>query len=554
MDKNGLWTPANAALDATVATQSLIPDSHFLILPFGDSDFGSFAFDSGEYASRSKEIKSAFDKAKKASRYTHISPVLRRAMDATDPVRDNRIFLLTDGEPNGSDSPVQVATLIRSWCAKHRNTRLFYVALNRAAVSPVIEQAINECRDAYIVKCSDNVIPQVQDIESETIHASIEELEHPYSLTFSSPGTYPVKVECDDETFRVEAVGGKITNRRLDLRILPRTPMTTEQLHGLLSRIAPDGDYAFSIKVTIDDPTHFIANPVVNVEMADQVQTRLTLAEGEKELAGGTATWHDTFLWSDSPEPGAVEFDLAPVFANALPTSVLLLRADLPEGEAADFHMSFNGLDIAPGTPFAVRPGEEAKIGVTYNNDAREGKRFIILSPVITTDIDVVNDDAADAFEGLTLRSRYDVVWNPLKTILFWLLIALLIALLLWLFMLKRIFFPVIKAKKLILTGPDGLYMTKTVKGSRLVVYTSRRRSQNILSRIFTGKVLYAVNPIFIPDIEVTAGNRKRVMLRSTGTAGRDGWLFVPTPSLAPFETATATRSISGNKLKIEVQ
>ncbi len=554
MKEAGLWAPALKALDATVATQSLIPDSKFIIIPFGDGQYGRHEFQNGEYPSRESAIKKEFENVMAQAGNTHISPVLQEAFDLCDPARENKIYLLTDGKPNNTDSPAKVASLIAGWCGRHRNTRLFYVALNDKAVDPLIEQAIDNCPDAYIVKCAGNVIPQVEDLASTTINANINELDKAYILAFSSPGSYPVTISCDDPLFSVEAVDGKIEGRRLRLKITPRHGLSVSELHDQLKQTESIGDYTFRVRATVPDSRYFIANPEITVYMADHIQSRLTLLDGSnEEINAANATWYGSFLWSNAAEAPTIRFDLSPVFDNHTSDAAITMSLRPEQGSKTDYTVYFNGNRIADGSTFTITPGSPAELDVVFDTDAQTGKRYFTAVAVSSRGLDVINGSAAEEYEGLPLRTGYTVEWNPLKTLLFWLAIALAAALIFWVTVLRRTFFPPMKASKVIITGPQGYYKSMRVKGAAKAVLSTKKGSQNFLARIFMGKTLYVSAPYFTPAIELTAGSRKKIRFHSM-SKGVGGWDFIPSFILAPQEKAQVINRATKEKFNIEVQ
>ena len=125
MKSNGLWQPAKEALNATIDTQSTIPGSQFTIIPFGDSPYSYFVFGSTDYKNKKSDINNAFDKYIEEAKYTRITDVLNSGFSRCDENKENKIYLLTDGMPNGGDTPEKVAKAISDWCSNHRNSRLF---------------------------------------------------------------------------------------------------------------------------------------------------------------------------------------------------------------------------------------------------------------------------------------------------------------------------------------------------------------------------------------------------------------------------------------------
>lgn len=537
MLKGGLWQPAKDALDATIMSQAATSEAQFIIIPFGDVPYGEMHFNNSDYVGKKGAINKCFDDNIRRARTTNISSVLTAAFAKCDPKKDNKIYLLTDGLPNGSDSPQKVSNLIQQWCGNHKNARLYYVALKNGVVPGEIQQVIDLCDDAYVVQCDGKAIPQISDIALPQIHANINELETPYILQFSE-SECGLKVHCDDPIFDAKIIDGRSVDGKIGVQLRGRDGQDVAQLHQQLQqKIQPGGDYRFTIKITSDDPRYIIANPEVSVFMADHIQSRLTLADGANELAADGASWHDSFLWSKASAPGEVKFDLAPKFKNvSAPETELELMLTPSEGENVDYQCYYNGRELGEDETFTVTPKSAAELRIVFNRDAKTGKRYFNLVNCGSKNLDIVNDAPISEFNGLTLRSKYSVRWNPLKTFLLWIAIAVLAVLVLWFLLLRRIIYPTIKVKKIEFAGPGTFYASYNVKGARKVVFTNKKQSQGVISRIFTGNIRYVRAEHFSPAIELLpSGSKKKVRLHSLNR-GDDTWIFTPGAILAPFD------------------
>ncbi len=540
MKTNGLWNPAQAALDATITTQTSIPGSQVLVIPFVNNPYEVIGFSSSEYQGKKNNISKAFDKYIAEAKYTHISDVLKEGFDRVNPNMDNKIYLLTDGMPNSGDSPEKVAQTITNWCANHRNCRLFYVALTEGVVNPVIRKAIDACPDAFIVQCQGRVIPQIADISSD-VYTNLEELSKQREISFSLPGEYPLQVSSSDPLFNVSVAGNKASDGKILISLAPKNGHDKQSLHQTLQ--GKEDEFPVTIQCT--DKRFFIANPTISVHVADEIPSRLMLAQGQNELKAESVEWHDAFLWSDAAPDSEVEWNLQPLFENHLNQSVLRLQF---KADNNDFQAFYNGNPIANGDIINISPDKNAILKVVFNHDAATGKRYFNLVPQSHTGIDMINDSPADQYEGTSLRTRYDVGWNPLKTLLFWLAIALAALLILWLIVLKRIFFPVIRMGKVELIGPGSYYASKRIRGARKIVFTTKKRSQNFLSRLFTGEIKYVRADHFSPELEILPGGGKRkVRVRSSR-----GWDIYPTSILGQYEKATAENIETKEKMEME--
>lgn len=547
MKKNNLWQPAKSALDSTIKTQISIPGSEYSIIPFGDNAYEIISFYGQDYTDRKQTIDDALNKYIAQAKFTNISDAFKTGFSKIDPNKDNRIYLLTDGMPNGGDTPEKVAETINSWCIHHRNCRLFYVALTNGVVNPVIKQAINNCNDAYIVQCEDEIIPQIADISSD-IYTNLEELGKIKNINFSLPGNYQISIDYDDELFNVNPVKAEADNGKISVSFSPKNGLDISQIHQILQ-----GEiYEFPIIVRCVNPHFFIANPLVTVHISDVVPSELFIGQGKDEIGAGKVTWYDSFLWSDASPSTKVEWNLDPKFINRLPQSSMEFSIEPVAGQPNDYTVWYNGELLNNGQTFVVSPDKASVIQIMFNHDAFTGKRYFNLVPVKTIGVDMVNGLPLNDYVGTTLRTEYDVTWNPLKACLFWLGIILLAALILWFLLLKRIFFPLIKMSKVEVTGPNTYYATKKLKGARKVVLTSKKKSQNIFSRIFTGEIRYLRAEHFSPDIIILpAGRKKKVKLHSQGKLS-NSWDVFPSTIFNQYDKGSITNKISKEKSNIE--
>lgn len=286
--------------------------------------------------------------------------------------------------------------------------------------------------------------------------------------------------------------------------------------------------------------------------MSDEVPSKLTLAQGKEEIAAGGVKWYDSFLWNEAAETRKVEWDLAPVFENELAASNMKLKFQIPDHIDNDFQASFNGQPIKHGEILTISPAMgKAIFQVQFDHNAKTGKRYFHLATVGSSDLDLINGIPTGDYEGISLRTSYSIGWNPLKTVMVWLGIAILGLLILWLLVLKRILFPTIKMSKVEFTGPGAYYASKKIRGLRKVVLTSEKKSQNILSKIFTGEVRYVRAEHFTPALSILpAGGKGKVKLRQE-RGERNGWNIYPSNIFSRDDKGTLTNQSTGDKSNI---
>lgn len=547
MHTNGLWGVAQSALDKNISLRASIPGAQFAIIPFGDKPYETISFNNDEYAGKKKTISNAFDKYIKEANFTKISAVLSAAFKMVDVNKDNEIYLFTDGLPNGGDSADSVAKTISEWCANHSNTKLVYVALKEGIINSVIKDAIDACPDASIVQCQDGTVPVISEITA-SVYTSLDELDNAIDLSFSVPGEYNLTSKSTDDLFGLSILNGKASDGKINIKINPQGGRDVDQLHKILQ----GREYEFTAEIQCADPGFLITNPLVRVHVLDSVPSKLTLARGEDELKTEGVSWYDSFLWSDEAKDYKVTWDLAPSFRNELQTSSVELEFLVEEDRKEDFQAWFNGRQIKNGSKIKIVPDQPALLEVLFNHDAATGNRYFELIPVSVSDINIINGQPSESYNGTSLRTTYHIGWNPLKTVMFWLAVVVSAVILLWLVILKHIIYPTIRLSKVTFTGPGTYYSTKRIRGARKILLTSNRQSQNIFSRIFTGEIRFVKAEHFTPDIAIVpAGGKKKVKLIVEGKPNSSLEIY-PSTIFGQYDKGTITNQMTKEKYEIE--
>ncbi len=542
-----LWDPAKIALDQNISLRASIPGSSFAVIPFGNEAYEVFSFPGSSYSGRKTAIDKSFEKYIKEAKYTNITAVLEEAFSRVNPKMDNEIYLLTDGMPNGADSADKVAQAIRSWCANHRNAKLFYVALKNNVINPVIKAAIDECPDASTVQCENGIIPVIMDMSTD-IYTNLEELDKTKVLTFSIPIDFELTASSTDSLFIFAIPGNRTVGGKTKVQISPKSSYTKNQLHQVL-----EGDeYHFPVRINCSDSRFVITNPIVNIHISDDIPSSLEIAQGVDEIKAEPVSWHDSFLWSDAAPNQIVRWDLAPVFSNELKNSALDFRFQAAAGQPDDFKVWFNGQPLSQNGSFKIEPGKPGVLEVEFNHDAKTGKRYFNLVPAGITALEQVNGVPSDSYEGTSLRTIYIVDWNPLKTFFFWFMVVLLGALVLWFAVLKRIFFPTIRMGKITFAGPGSYYASKKIKGCRKVILTSTKKSQNVVSRLFSGKVLYIRANHFSPELTILPVGRKRKVKITQVIKSSNAWDIYPAGIFSQFDKGSITNRVTNEQSEID--
>ena len=208
---------------------------------------------------------------------------------------------------------------------------------------------------------------------------------------------------------------------------------------------------------------------------------------------------------------------------------------------------------------FEVKTEEHTEIdlGVELDDNAQEGTLTYFLK-ILEDDIvlDRVNDLIVDRGEmipaAFELKVQKNDNVNSLKAGTVSLSTILLIAFLVWIIVLRQIFYSKFKIIRITFDGQDfneDVYFTVIAKGAYKIVFSNKMHKQNIFSKIFTGKVQYVSNPFFADgEMEAIPAPNKSVRFRP----GRAGYIVSPR-NILNRNDLDSTISSSISKIKITI-
>jgi hypothetical protein len=215
-------------------------------------------------------------------------------------------------------------------------------------------------------------------------------------------------------------------------------------------------------------------------------------------------------FWGAS-DPDTLSVDLKTFFNNEAKKdgSIVELRVEDPDG-GKDFQLFFNNKPVDNGKiTINSKDITPSILSIVFNPDAREGKRYLDIKASSQHELDNINAQPVKNY-SLSLRSKYIINWNPLQTILMWLGILILAALLLWFLLVKHFIYPTIKVNTIVINDP---YFSRIkVKGKRRVIFTNKSMKQGLFSKIFTGEILYKKHDIWTSPLAFEAGAKKKTL------------------------------------------
>ena len=490
-----IWNPTRDYLRKELEKHT--PGTTLHVIPFQGKVLPAFSFDANDLDW--KKIDKQLQEHVQNVTNTNICD----AWDATDKYidlhKDNYIILLTDGKDNVSGMG-EVAKKLSDWCGKYPNTYAFYVQLTQAAIDQNVVKVINICDNEFIVDASKG-IPVFGGFDNGlVIYANTLNLNRVHKVGFSSAGKYAAKAVCSDPYFDVKVINNKIEGGVVPVQIVARKPIS--EINSSLPPV-----YNFTFDVQSNEVN--VINPTVKVQMTNKAERALELLSEETYL--GKATWYDSFLFWGSGNPDTLNVDLKKVYNDEAKKDGSIVQLKVQEwDERKDFQLFYNGQPLSDNCITLNANDNTASIlSVVFNPEAKEGKRYLTIKAIAKHELDKINEQPVEQYQ-LTLRSKYVVNWNPLKTIIMWLLIFAIAALLLWFLIIKRIIFPTISVKTIQINEP---YFAKVnVKGARRVVFTNKKMEQSLINKIFTGEILYKKNDIWTFPLTLEPGTKKKTL------------------------------------------
>ena len=493
-----VWGPAKNFLRRNIERHT--GESKVHIVPFQDKQaLPEISFQAKDF--NWKDVESALNDHVQKVTNTDIKAAWGRGNQMIDPKKNNYIFLVTDGK---DPDPTTLHRIFKNWCGTAKNTRAFYVALTSNSNDAELKRIIDECESISWVS-ADSAIPDIGAFEPPCATISLEDIDQgkPAILSFSDEGSFPGSVECDDDYFSVK-LDGNITGST-KLVIKPKKGNTISNLRNEL-----DQEYTISLKLTskkID-----ILNNEIDIKVLNKPVAILNLAKiAEDETGLPDAEYYPSFWGIFKASPiGQTSIDLNPEFNDIAINQNAFATFEVSGNDGfKKFNILYNGKECK-GNKFVVSTKDaQSVLTIVFDPSAEDGKYYFTLKSTSPTGVKIINNQEISTRTpfSTSLRAKYDEVWNPWKTFFFWLGIAILACLLLWFIILRSQIYPPIKGVAKI-TILDPYFKTMTVRGAYKVIFSTEKTKQGFLARIFKGKIVSEVNPIWVSPLVFTSGKK----------------------------------------------
>lgn len=171
-----------------------------------------------------------------------------------------------------------------------------------------------------------------------------------------------------------------------------------------------------------------------------------------------------------------------------------------------------NIIDVQPGT-------DQMKVGIVFKPKAENKVHHWFFRAVDDGGLERINDMDPDTYQAdnaslMDIEVDKNKVMNPLAMGTALTTLLLLAALLVWLFVMKAIFFPTFRVGKIQLSDPVPYNTLKRMRGYRKMILTNKQPKQGFFDRVFAGKILYEVNDLWTSEVVIEPKDRNSVRLR----------------------------------------
>jgi hypothetical protein len=441
------------------------------------------------------KIESQLDNYIKNISKTNICLAWDEGIKYIDTNKDNYFFILTDGKDNikGEDA---LCDHIRKWCGQFKNSYAFYVMLTPQARSSKLLDATKNCETISLIDANGGHIKPFARIDPNLLTVNTNELSKTMIISLSTNGNYSTKIFSSDPLFKVQL--SSFNNGKAELRILAKKEL--HQIHQILNGVK---EYKFSI--TIEGDNIKILNPNINIRVINIPEKTLEI-KYKDEVNLGEASFYQKFLFWNEKKQDILEFNLSPTF-NAIAKkaySVTELGIYEINNSQQDFDVYFNGLLCDNNSFILNSKAEKALIGIKFHNNAISGKHYFVLKEIKTQNLDRINSDIPQKYQ-LSLRAKYDIYWNPLKTILLSLFCLILVSMMIFAFF-YRLSNPKIKYNISII-DPINCAVVKKNEARKVILTNNQKFKQNVIQYIFKGQTKFIYNDFWLDNIELTAAN-----------------------------------------------
>ena len=448
----------------------------------------------------------------KGHKYTNIVDPVNKFYSLLGKDKINYMFLFTDGD---NDDPVTSARFIPTldaWTNKTKDYDAFgfYVLVHPNAGKPQIRQSV-ESQDNFWIVPDAKVRVSICSFPS-SLKYNIRDEKGPKTINIrgkysNAEGT--VQLIANDEYYDIVCSDLDIRNGNLDFEVKPKEGLTPPESHTVL--LTPQLSGA--------DPYTFVGPKEISLTVSNLPERSLAVTFEDKNL--GKASYHGAFLMS-MEESKPVISDIKVMFSEQAKkeNSSAVMKIYLVDKkteqkvspDSQNLTISVDGKELTGDSILLTPEMSNVTLSISGQPETKSGPYYGRVELVPSNLDDYSINGAPDVFKW---KMSFSQKWNPLKLSLTWLLGILAAAFILWMFILKPIFYPRFGSIQKTFNVPGMAPLIVKFKGARMVeIAASHQKKQTGWNRFWTGKILYKTHPAFVAPITFKPSRGRRVLAR----------------------------------------
>ncbi|MBR1544142.1 MAG: VWA domain-containing protein [Muribaculaceae bacterium] len=509
-----VWEAAKNFLDREVSR--LDEEDKITVIPFHQNVVSPMTFTGKTYDR--KAVERVLDDELKNGKFTGICNAWDAGLNAVNPNDDNYLILLTDGSENvvKGDPTGTLCQKLLKWKNFPRDHAYYVMLTNDATTIKNKVEAEGKPETLHFIDATEG-IPTFGDMRTKgmsddgAIRVEAWQLTSPYDVPLegSLKMSHPLRVVSHDKHVDATIKDGKCTDGLCTMTLESRYGKDLEKLQQALG----GDEYKFEVVLEATDNIDII-NTLTVIVINKPARSLHSPDFNEDTPNLGKASHYDKFLFWGANEPGSVTYDIKPLFSPTAKEqgSSATLQVAPANGEPADFTVEVNGTEASDGC-FRLAAGDTATVHlrIIFNSDAKQGKRNFVIKTVTAKALDKIAETSPASKFEYPFTAKYHKAWNPLAWFLLLLLIAIAACLILWFAIIKNVIYSYIKVGSMMISEP--YFSQRRIRGARRVVLTDKPQKQGALNRLFTGRIIYEVNPVWSSPVVIEA-SKNQVRMR----------------------------------------
>lgn len=498
MEEFGIWKDAKKWLYEDIKRKQ--EDALITIVPFRDKSDGVIPpFIRKDMNWRLLENR--FDTLISSPHYkTGICRAWDEAVKYIRPGFENWFILLTDGE-DGYDGSSEVQRRMREWCMYHSGCNAYVVTLS-ATAKEALSTDLSNCDDISIIDATD-FIPIIGTFDNTPL-SMLANSPRNFIVSFSEEGVFKAHIESNDKYYNINLKDNSISNEEATIVITEKSP-----------NIRPKVNHEISFNIVSDE--HEVefrkSDFTILVDTRDLSNVDFIKASND-EFNGGTLKTYSRFIFYPEKSYDEASIDLGALFndqAKAKNAS-MYFTVNIPKDIYGKCELFFNEKEIS--NSFELLSNADGSIlTIRIPHIANEGKYYIELKGN-GSNLESVNAELSSSY-NTTIYVEHIIGWNPLKLGLTCLLGIFISAILIWMILLKPLFYPRFGSIQKTFNTPGMAPLIVKFKGAKMVVVSaSVQKKQSVWNRLLTGKIIYKIHPAFTTPIIFKPIRGRRVLAR----------------------------------------